>query len=63
MTGHRSQGSGWKNVLVVLDYCAYKLLNRQWVYTAMTRTIKYCVVIAEYRALTHAINTDECDLN
>ncbi|RNB59519.1 DUF2075 domain-containing protein [Brevibacillus gelatini] len=61
ITCHRGQGSGWKNVIIVLDYSSYMLLNRQWVYTALTRGIKYCIMIAENRALTHAIRTNDAN--
>lgn len=58
ITCHRSQGSGWKNVIVGLNYSAYMMLNKQWCYTALTRASKYCVMVAENRALRHAIRTN-----
>lgn len=59
ITCHRGQGSGWKHIIVALDFSAYMLLSRQWVYTALTRTIKSCVMIVENRALHHAISNND----
>jgi exodeoxyribonuclease V alpha subunit len=59
ITCHRGQGSGWKHVIVALDFSAYMLLSRQWVYTALTRSIKSCVMICENRALHQAISNND----
>lgn len=58
VTCHRLQGSTIKNVVVVLDYSAYTLLSRQWVYTAITRASKKCVLLAQSSALVKAVATD-----
>ena len=58
VTCHRLQGSTIKNVVVVLDYSAYSLLCRQWVYTAITRASKKCVLLVQSSALVKAIGTD-----
>lgn len=55
---HRSQGSTIKNVLFVFDYSSYMLLNRQFVYTGITRASKGCVMVCELNALRHAIRID-----
>ena len=57
-TCHRLQGSTIKNVVVVLDYSAYTLLSRQWVYTAITRASNKCVLLAQSKALVRAISID-----
>lgn len=57
-TCHRLQGSTIKNVVVVLDYSAFALLSRQWVYTAITRASKKCVLMVQSAALAKSINTD-----
>lgn len=57
-TCHRLQGSTIKNVIVILDYSAYSLLSRQWVYTAITRASKKCVLLAQSKALVRAISID-----
>ena len=58
-TCHKMQGSGFKYVIAAIDYSHYILLSREWVYTALSRTIKHCVLIAENSALHYAINHTE----
>lgn len=62
ITQSRSQGMTIKNVLVLLDFGAYKLLSKQLAYTAITRASDKCVVLAENNALFKAINTDSSGL-
>lgn len=59
LTGHRVQGSQFKQGIFALDYAAYKLLNRQGVYTGMTRFSEMCVMIFELKALIKAIRTND----
>lgn len=56
ITLHKMQGSEAKIVIIGLDYSAYLLLTKEWVYTAMTRAKKYCVLCAENKALRYAIS-------
>ena len=56
MTVHKSQGSEFENVMVVLpDDENHPLLNRQIVYTGITRAKKRAVVIGTEKALTAAL--------
>ncbi len=56
MTVHKSQGSEFENVMVVLpDDEGHPLLNRQIVYTGITRAKKRAVAVATESALTHAV--------
>lgn len=57
-TVHKLQGSSIKNVIFALDYGAYKLLSKQLVYTAMTRTSLKGVALVEANALFAAIKND-----
>ncbi|WP_260858021.1 ATP-dependent RecD-like DNA helicase [Bacillus sp. FJAT-22090] len=57
-TVHKLQGSSIKNVIFALDYGAYKLLSKQLVYTAMTRTSLKGVALVENNALYAAIKND-----
>lgn len=57
-TVHKLQGSSIKNVIFALDYGAYKLLSKQLVYTAMTRTSLKGVALVEANALSAAIKND-----
>lgn len=58
LTCHKLQGSGIKNIIVGLSFDMYKLLSRQWLYTAITRSSGRGVLLAESRAMFQAINTD-----
>ena len=55
MTAHRAQGSEFPGVIVVLTAAAARPLNRNWLYTAITRAQRACVVVAEERALDLAL--------
>lgn len=55
-TGHKMQGSQAKIVIVGLDWSSYSLLTKEWVYTALTRAQKHCVLVAQNSALSYAIN-------
>lgn len=56
---HRSQGSGFKNVFLAITYGDYMLLSRQFLYTAMTRTINNCFILGETNAIQYAVRTDK----
>ena len=56
MTVHKSQGSEFENVMVVLpDDEKHPLLNRQIVYTGITRAKKRAVIVGAEKALTAAL--------
>ena len=56
MTVHKSQGSEFENVMVVLpDDENHPLLNRQIVYTGITRAKKRAVIVGTEAALTVAL--------
>lgn len=58
ITIHKSQGSGYKNIMVVLpEKPRHPLLNRQIVYTAITRTKGNTYIIATPTALNSAKET------
>ena len=58
ITVHKSQGSEFGNVLVVLpNNKDHPLLNRQLVYTGITRAKKRAVILGTKDALNHAIET------
>lgn len=58
ITCHKSQGSQFKNVILGLDFTSYSLLNRELVYTGITRAKKKCNLIAQTGALRMAINKE-----
>lgn len=55
ITVHKSQGSQTETVLVGLDYGSYTLLSRELVYTAITRAMKKCILVAQNAALRFAV--------
>jgi exodeoxyribonuclease V alpha subunit len=57
LTVHRAQGSEYPAVVVCLDGRASPLLTRQWLYTAVTRARRVCVVIGTERAYRRAFST------
>lgn len=57
MTVHKSQGSEFENVMVVLpDDDKHPLLNRQIVYTGITRAKKRAVIVGKENAVTAALS-------
>lgn len=58
ITCHKSQGSQWKYVVFAMDYSSYIMLNRQLVYTAMTRASEALFMVVEMEALERSIKTD-----
>lgn len=58
ITIHKSQGSGYKAILVLLPKQAgHPLLNRQIAYTAITRTEGSTYIVADYETLEAARST------
>jgi len=62
LTVHKCQGMSIRNVLVLLDFGAFKLLSKQLVYTGITRASDKCVLLAENNALMKACNVDNSSL-
>lgn len=58
VTVHKMQGSEFDNIIFGLDYSSYPLLNRNLLYTGMTRAKKKCDLICETNALRKAIATE-----
>lgn len=54
-TCHKFQGSQSKVIIIGIDFRAYTLLTKEWIYTALTRAQEYCVLCAENKALRYAI--------
>lgn len=53
---HKLQGSEADYVIVGLDMTSHILLTREWVYTAITRAKRHCIITAESKALQYAIS-------
>jgi exodeoxyribonuclease V alpha subunit len=56
LTVHKSQGSEYDCVIVVLTTAAFIMLERNLVYTAVTRGKKQVVMMGEKKAYGMAIN-------
>lgn len=55
LTVHVTQGSGYDNVIVLIDNTHFKLLDSCLLYTAVTRAKKKCLIIAEPTAFERCI--------
>ncbi len=53
---HRSQGSEIPCVVLALHMCHFNLLERQLIYTAITRAKKLLIIVGEEKALKMAVN-------
>lgn len=53
-TCHKAQGGEYRNVLIVMNHAAGNLLNREWLYTAITRAKQRVWILATNRALLNA---------
>ena len=59
MTVHKSQGSEWPGVLFVV-YPGHKyMLDRNILYTGITRAKDKCILISDAETLKYAINADK----
>jgi exodeoxyribonuclease V alpha subunit len=58
MTIHKSQGSEFNEVLVMLPEEENVLLSRQLVYTAVTRAKEIVQVVATKKILVYALQSD-----
>jgi exodeoxyribonuclease V alpha subunit len=55
-TIHKSQGSEYPIVVIPVHFTNYVMLQRNLIYTAVTRAKKVCVIIGQKRALWYAVN-------
>ena len=63
LTCHLTQGSGFKNVIVLIDNTHYKLLDRCMLYTAITRAKTKCALIAEPSAFQRCLKMQASQRN
>lgn len=52
---HKSQGSEYPAVVLVMTMSHYMMLQRNLLYTALTRARKMCVLVGEKRAIARAV--------
>lgn len=60
MSIHRSQGSEYRNVIISLPYYPTSMLQRNLIYTAITRAKSKVAIISEDGALCKAIENCDC---
>lgn len=56
LTVHKSQGSEFPVVVLVMDTSQNIMLERNWLYTGITRAENYCLVIGPEKAFSRAIS-------
>lgn len=59
LTIHKAQGSEFPVVIVPLHRAQYRLLNRQLLYTAVTRARKLCIILCTRKAISQAITCND----
>jgi hypothetical protein len=47
ITGHKAQGSEWRNVYVLMHKKHHSLLTREWLYTVVTRAKQQCTLMCK----------------
>lgn len=55
LTGHKAQGSEFPVVIIPLSTSHWHMLERQWLYTAITRGKRHVVLVANPKALKRAV--------
>lgn len=59
-TVHASQGSGWPIVVVICHPVLGQIVpTRPWIYTAVTRAIKHCIVIGQREEISKVIRRNQ----
>lgn len=61
-TGHKMQGGQSKVIVVVMLREHFMLLSRPWLYTSLTRSEKFCVLIADTAAVATALSETKREL-
>ena len=62
ITIHKSQGSEWKEVIVVMDNQHSIMLKRQLLYTAVTRTSRFLRIVGQRSAVERAARSPRSNL-
>lgn len=63
LTVHVTQGSGYDNVIILIDSTHFKLLDSCLLYTALTRAKQKCILISEQKAFSQCIRSKASDRN
>lgn len=57
ITGHKSQGSEWRNVYIIMHKKHHSLLTREWLYTTVTRARKQCTLLCKPFSIEKALGS------
>lgn len=57
LTGHKAQGSEFRNVYVIMHKTHHTLISREWLYTVMTRTKETCTLLCNPYSIEQAMKT------
>lgn len=60
LTIHKSQGSEYPIIVVPITYANKRMMQRNLIYTAVTRAKKICVVVGDKRMVDAAISNSKC---
>ncbi len=55
---HKSQGSEYRAVVLVMHSSQYLMLQRNLLYTGLTRARELCILVADRRAIARAVKND-----
>ena len=55
ITGHKSQGSQWRNVFVVCHHIHARTVTREWLYTTCTRPTEKLFILGTTVGINKAI--------
>src|SRR5262249_54012969 len=56
---HKSQGSEYKAVVLILHSSQYMMLQRNLLYTGLTRARDLCLIVGDKRAIARAVKNDK----
>jgi exodeoxyribonuclease V alpha subunit len=59
ITGHKSQGSEWPYVIVMLDPAGDRVASREWIYTAISRASRACLLVGTEDTLRRQLRRAE----
>jgi helicase, recD/traA family len=63
MTVHKAQGSEYRHVIIPISTCDYPALNKNWLYTAVTRSKQHVYLYGTNRGIFRCLNNMETSRN
>jgi exodeoxyribonuclease V alpha subunit len=59
MSVHKAQGSEYRAVVLVVHSSQYMMLQRNLVYTGLTRARDLCIIVGDRRGIARAVRNDK----